>query len=132
LIWEIPVITRISKQAYDLAGIGPKDVRVMQCHDAFTSGEVFAIEECGICPNGEGARFVWEGKADINGKVPVNSDGGLIGRGHPVGATGLAQTGEIVRQMRGQAGPRQINPIPKVGLHHNVGVGGANVFVYKV
>ena len=122
-------IARLGREAYERAGAGPEDIRLCQVHDAFTSGEVFAVEELGFCPTGEGARFIWEGKTDIGGEKPVNTDGGLLGRGHPIGATGLAQIAEIVRQLRGEAGPRQVPGDPRVGLTHNVGVGGCNIFI---
>ena len=122
-------IARLGQEAYERAGAGPGDIKVCQVHDAFAPGEVFAVEELDFCPLGEGARFIWEGNADIGGKVGVNTDGGLLGRGHPIGATGLAQIIEIVHQLRGDAGPRQIPNDPKVGMTHNVGVGGCNVFI---
>jgi acetyl-CoA acetyltransferase len=124
-------VTRLAKEAYELAEVGPKDIKVAQVHDAFSPGEVFAIEELGFCGPGEGAQFVWDGKADITGEHPVNTDGGLESRGHPMGATGIAQMAEIVYQLRGTAGPRQIPGNPEVGLTHNVGIGGANVTVLK-
>jgi len=89
------------------------------------------VEELGFCKPGEGAQFIWDGKADIGGIKPVNTDGGLESRGHPMGATGIAQIAEIVRQLRGEAGPRQVPGDPKVGVTHNVGVGGCNIFVFK-
>ena len=124
-------ITRLSREAYERAGVGPEDIDVCQVHDAFSAGEIFAVEELGFCPSGEGGRYVWEGKADINGEHPVNTDGGLESRGHPMGATGIAQLIEIVRQLRGEAGPRQVPGEPKVGLTHNVGMGGCNVLIYS-
>jgi acetyl-CoA acetyltransferase len=122
---------RLAAEAYERAGLGPGDVDVAQVHDAFSPGEILAIESLGFCPQGEGGRFVWEGKADIGGQLPVNTDGGLESRGHPQGATGIAMLTEIVRQLRGEAGPRQVSGDPKVGLTHNVGVGGCNVFILK-
>lgn len=123
-------IARLGHEAYERAGVGPEDINVCQVHDAFTPGEVFAVEELEFCPLGEGARFIWEGKADIGGEHPVNTDGGLLGRGHPIGATGIAQIAEIVHQLRGEAGPRQVPGDPKVGLTHNVGVGGCNILIF--
>ena len=122
-------IDRLAREAYERAGVGPEDIDVCQVHDAFSPGEVFAVEELGFCPLGEGGRYIWEGKANIEGEHPVNTDGGLESRGHPMGATGIAQLAEIVWQLRGDAGPRQVPNNPKVGLTHNVGVGGCNVFV---
>jgi len=124
-------IARLAKEAYALADVGPKEINVAQVHDAFSPGEVFAIEELGFCGQGEGGQFVWDGKADIDGEHPVNTDGGLESRGHPMGATGIAQMAEIVYQLRGDAGPRQIPGDPKVGLTHNVGIGGCNITVLK-
>lgn len=124
-------IARLAREAYELAEIGPEDIDVCQVHDAFAPGEVFAVEELGFCAPGEGGKFIWEGKADIDGKHPVNTDGGLESRGHPMGATGIAQMAEIVWQLRGKAGPRQVPDDPKVGLTHNVGIGGCNIFVLK-
>lgn len=124
-------IEELGKEAYERAGIGPEDIKICQVHDAFTPGEVFAVEELNFCPKGEGARFIWEGNCDIGGKIPVNTDGGLLGRGHPIGATGLAQVAEIVRQLRGEAGQRQVPGNPRAGLTHNVGVGGCNIFIFN-
>jgi acetyl-CoA acetyltransferase len=123
-------IARLGREAYERAGVGPEDIRVCQVHDAFSAGEVFAVEELGFCKSGEGAQFIWDGKADIGGEKPVNTDGGLLGRGHPIGATGIAQIAEIVHQLRGEAGQRQVPNDPKVGMTHNVGVGGCNVFIF--
>ncbi len=124
-------IDRIANEAYERAGVGPEDIRVAQVHDAFSSGEIFAIEDLRFAPVGEGGKFIWEGKADIDGTVAINTDGGLESRGHPQGATGIAMLVEIVRQLRGEAGLRQVPGDPKVGLQHNVGVGGCNIFIYK-
>jgi acetyl-CoA acetyltransferase len=124
-------VARLAREAYEMAEIGPKDVNVVQCHDAFSPGEVFAIEELGLCPVGEGGRYVWEGKANIDGQVGVNTDGGLESRGHPMGATGIAQLYELVQQLRGTAGPRQVSNKPRIGVAHNVGVGGANILILK-
>jgi acetyl-CoA acetyltransferase len=123
-------IARLGREAYERAGVGPEDIRLCQVHDAFSAGEVFAVEELGFCQSGEGAQFIWDGKADISGEKPVNTDGGLLGRGHPIGATGLAQVAEIIHQLRGEAGQRQVPNDPKVGMTHNVGVGGCNVFIF--
>lgn len=124
-------IEKVSKEAYERASVGPEDIDVAQVHDAFSAGEVFAVEELGFCALGEGGQFIWDGKADIGGEKPVNTDGGLESRGHPMGATGIAQAIEIVHQLRGEAGPRQIPGDPKVGIQHNVGIGGCNVLIYK-
>jgi acetyl-CoA acetyltransferase len=108
--------------------MGPEDVDVAQCHDAFTPGEVLTVEKLGFCKEGEGGVFVWEGNTEITGKKPMNTDGGLLSRGHPMGATGGAMITEIVRQLRGEAGPRQVANA-KVGMIHNAGVGGIQVSI---
>ncbi len=122
-------LAELAQQAYERAGIGPDDVDVSQVHDAFAPGEVFAIESLGLAPQGEGARAVWEGQTEIAGEIPVNTDGGLLSRGHPVGATGGAMVTEIYRQLTGHAGPRQVPDDPSVGLVHNAGIGGMNVLL---
>jgi acetyl-CoA acetyltransferase len=121
----------LAQKVYAAAGIGPQDVDICQVHDAFTPGEILTIEELGLVPKGEGGRFVWEGGTEITGHLPVNTDGGLLSRGHPMGATGGAMIAEIVRQLRGQAGPRQVAE-PKVGLVQNAGIGGVNVLAFHM
>lgn len=124
-------VTRLAHQAFERAGVGPSDVGVTQVHDAFTPGEVLTIEELGYCRPGEGAELVLRGETDIQGRFPVNTDGGLISRGHPVGATGAAQAIELMRQLRGEAGTRQVPNQPKIGLQQNAGVGGVVVMIYE-
>jgi benzoylsuccinyl-CoA thiolase BbsB subunit len=125
-------VTRLARQAYERAGIGPEDVDVTQVHDAFSPGEVFTIEGLGLVDRGEGARAVWEGRTEIDGDIPVNTDGGLLSRGHPIGATGAAMVTEIFRQLTGEAGPRQVKSgDAKVGLIHNAGIGGINILLFK-
>jgi acetyl-CoA acetyltransferase len=113
-----------AKEAYELAGLGPEDLDLVETHDAFASAEISHYERLGLCGKGEGGRLIDEGVTAINGKIPVNPSGGLMSRGHPVGATALAQAAEIVWQLRGEAGPRQI-PHARVGLAHTLG-GGPN------
>lgn len=125
-------VARLARIAYERAGIGPQDVDVIQVHDAFTPGEIFTIEGLGLVPEGEGARAVWEGRTEITGDIPVNTDGGLLSRGHPIGATGAAMVTEIFRQLTGEAGPRQVKDgDARVGLIQNAGIGGMNVLVFK-
>jgi benzoylsuccinyl-CoA thiolase BbsB subunit len=118
-----------AERAYARAGIGPADVSVTQVHDAFTPGEILTIEELGYVPRGEGGPFVFEGGTEITGRCPVNTDGGLLSRGHPMGATGGAMITEVVRQLRGQAGARQVEGA-RVGLVQNAGIGGVNVLIF--
>jgi acetyl-CoA acetyltransferase len=112
--------------AYEQAGVGPNDLDIIEIHDAFSPAELQAYEEIGLCADGEGKRLIDEGKTEIGGEIPVNTSGGLASKGHPVGATGLAQIAEIVWQLRGEAGPRQVAGRnkrlgPVLGLTHNGG-----------
>ncbi len=122
-------LEQLADTAYERAGVGPEDVDVTQVHDAFSPGEIFSIESLGIARPGEGAAAVWEGRTEVNGDIPVNTDGGLLSRGHPIGATGGAMVTEIYRQLTGDGGARQVGNDPKVGLIHNAGIGGMNVLV---
>ena len=125
-------VERLSRQAYERAGIGPESVDVTQVHDAFSPGEIFVAEGLGLVARGEGARAVWEGRTEVGGDIPINTDGGLISRGHPIGATGAAMVTEIFRQLTGEAGARQVKDgKAKVGLIHNAGIGGVNILVFK-
>jgi acetyl-CoA acetyltransferase len=118
-----PEITlRGSKIAYEMAGLGPKDIDVVEVHDAFSIAELLYYEALGFCGHGEAPKLIDEGATGIDGRIPVNPSGGLISKGHPVGATGLAQLAEIVWQLRGQAGPRQVKDA-KVGMTHCTGGG---------
>ena len=116
---------RAAKQAYHRAGIGPQDVDVAELHNCFTIAEIVRSESLGLVPRGEGGRWVAEGKTVIGGEIPINPSGGLLAKGHPVGATGIAQVAEIVWQLRGEAADRQVEGAT-VGLTHNRGgiVGG--------
>jgi acetyl-CoA acetyltransferase len=114
------------KKVYEQAGLGPKDVQVCELHDCFTSNEILSYEALGLCKEGEAEKFVWEGKNTYGGQVVTNPSGGLLSKGHPLGATGVAQCTELVWQLRGQAEKRQV-PKAKVALQHNLGLGGACV-----
>ncbi|NPA22442.1 MAG: thiolase domain-containing protein [Candidatus Micrarchaeota archaeon] len=118
-----------AQQAYKQANIGPEDIDVAEVHDAFTVGEVLAIEGLGFFKYGEGAKAAREGLTTFGGKVVVNTSGGLKAAGHPVGATGLKQAYEIVTQLRGKAGERQVKDA-QYGLTHNVGGSGATAVVH--
>jgi len=99
---------RAAKRAYEVAGVGPEDIDVMEVHDATAFGEISQLESLGFCPPGEGGIMAERGETALDGKIPVNPSGGLISRGHPIGASGLAQIYELVTQLRGEAGKRQI------------------------
>jgi benzoylsuccinyl-CoA thiolase BbsB subunit len=109
-----------AKEAYEMAGCGPEDIDVCELHDAFTYSELSHYEELGFCSYGEGGRYIDEGGAEIGGERAVNPSGGLLAKGHPISATGVAQIAELIWQLRGEAGERQ-HPGAKVGLAHTAG-----------
>ena len=113
-------------QAYDEARISPDDLGVVELHDAFTIEELLYVEAMGLCGEGEGARMITSGEADIDGRCAISASGGLLAMGHPIGPTGVGQVAEITRQLRGEAGVRQ-QPDARVGLAHMVGVGAVGV-----
>lgn len=113
-------------QAYDAAGVSPEDIRVVELHDCFTTNEVISYEALGLTPEGTAEKFVSDGDNTYGGRVVTNPSGGLLSKGHPLGATGLAQCAELTWQLRGQAGPRQVDDVT-VALQHNIGLGGAAV-----
>jgi acetyl-CoA acetyltransferase len=113
-------------QVYEQAGIGPEEVDVIELHDCFTTNEVLTYEALGLCKEGEAERLIWDGDNTYGGKWVVNPSGGLLSKGHPLGATGVAQCAELVWQLRGQAEARQVERA-RVGLQHNLGLGGACV-----
>jgi benzoylsuccinyl-CoA thiolase BbsB subunit len=118
-----PEITvRGAKEAFEEAGLGPDDIDVAEVHDAFSIAELLYYEAFGFCPRGEGAALLESGATKLGGRIPINPSGGLLAKGHPVGATGAAQVVEIVRQLRGEAGARQVAGA-KVGLSHATGGG---------
>jgi acetyl-CoA acetyltransferase len=116
--WETDY--RCARGAYEQAGIGPAELDLVECHDAFSIAEIMHYEALGLCALGEGGRFVESGAAALGGSMPVNVSGGLLSRGHPVAATGLAQIAEVTLQLRGQAGARQVAGV-RVGLAHCMG-----------
>lgn len=111
---------RCAREAYEIAGIGPEDLSIVECHDASAPAEILAYEALGLCPTGEGGRLVAAGATTIGGRIPVNTSGGLLRKGHPVGATGIAQIVELTEQIQGRAGDRQVDNA-RVGLAHNGG-----------
>jgi len=118
-----------SKMAYKQAKIRSKDVDVAEVHDCFTIAEILAIEDLGFFRKGEGGKAVEEGLTEIDGTIPINTSGGLKAKGHPVGATGVAQIAEIVMQLRGEADKRQVKDA-EIGLTHNIGGSGASCVVH--
>jgi len=117
---ENDISERASKTAYEISGLGPKDIHVAEVHDATAFGELYQTEKLGFCAEGEGGIFAESGATAIDGKLPVNPSGGLISRGHPIGASGLAQIYELVTQLRGEADKRQVNN-PCIAMAENGG-----------
>ncbi len=115
-----------AKAVYEKAGLGPEDVQVVELHDCFTANEILTYEALGLCPEGGAEKFVWDGDNTYGGKYVTNPSGGLLSKGHPLGATGVAQCTELVWQLRGTADKRQVEGA-KVALQHNLGLGGACV-----
>jgi acetyl-CoA acyltransferase len=115
-----PAATRASQRAFQIAGVTPRDLDVLEVHDASAPAEIMIYEELGLCPEGEGGRLIDEGVTQLGGRQPVNTSGGLLAKGHPVGATGVAQIAEIYWQLKGEAGGRQVEGA-KVGLTENGG-----------
>jgi len=124
----LPSAEAAASQAYEMAGVGPEDIKIAQVHDCFTIAEIMAYEDLGFCKKGEGGKFISERQSYLDGKTPVNVDGGLKAKGHPIGATGISQTYEIAKQLRGEAGERQVSEAD-IGLTHNVGGIGQYCFV---
>ena len=117
---------RAAKAVYEQTGLGPEDVQVIELHDCFSTNELITYESLGLCEPGEGGRLIDEDQVTYGGKWVVNPSGGLLSKGHPLGATGLAQCAELVWQLNGMAEKRQVEGA-RVGLQHNVGLGGACV-----
>jgi acetyl-CoA C-acetyltransferase len=125
----LPSAQEAARQAYQQAGITARHIKVAEVHDCFTIAEIMAYEDLGFCNKGEGGRFIAEKCSYIGGPTPVNVDGGLKAKGHPIGATGVSMACEIVSQLRGDCGQRQV-PDADVGLTHNVGGIGQYCFVH--
>ncbi len=115
-----------ARQVYEQAGIAPQDVDVVELHDCFAQNELITYEALGLCPEGGAEKFVMDGDNTYGGQFVTNPSGGLLSKGHPLGATGLAQCTELVQQLRGQAGARQVSDA-RLALQHNLGLGGACV-----
>ncbi|MHA1849794.1 MAG: thiolase domain-containing protein [Candidatus Thorarchaeota archaeon] len=131
---SIPGAKRAADAAYKMAGVGPNDIDMAQVHDCFTIAELIAYEDCGFAEPGKGRELVENKEIYHDGRIPINCDGGLKSKGHPLGATGVSMTYEIMKQMRGEAEnqSRQIDDV-KLGLAHNVGQSGqfVNVFIFE-
>jgi acetyl-CoA acetyltransferase len=122
---DVNTCTRLaSKKAYEMAGIGPEDVNLVELHDCFATAEILHYENLFLCGEGEAGRMIDTGATALGGKVPVNVSGGLLSKGHPLGATGIANIYEVSTHLRGEAGQRQV-PNAKIGLTHVIGLGSA-------
>ncbi|MGC8491683.1 MAG: thiolase family protein [Syntrophobacteraceae bacterium] len=120
---DLDIAVRLSRQAYDIAGVGPSDMDLAEMHDATAYGELHQCESLGFCPIGEGGPYAESGATTLGGKMPVNTSGGLESRGHPIGASGLGMIHELVTQLRHEAGPRQVEGA-RLALGEN---GGGNI-----
>ena len=118
-----------SRNAYKMAGLGPKDIDLVEVHDCFSINGLLAVEDLGFVEKGKGGIAIEEGMTELDGKIPVNPSGGLKARGHPLGATGIAQAAEIVWQLRGEAGKRQVDGA-QIGMTHNIGGTGGTAAVH--
>jgi acetyl-CoA acetyltransferase len=125
-VWGFQLVRDTARAAYEKAGIGVADATVFEVHDAFTIGEIATTEALGLAETGGGGELVSSGQTTIGGRTPVNPSGGLLSRGHPLGATGLAQIAEIVWQLRGDAGERQVEQ-PRVGVVETMGGGVSGI-----
>lgn len=116
-------VTRIcAKRAYEAAGLGPEDLALVELHDCFATAEIVHYENLGLCPDGQAGRLIDSGETALGGRIPVNASGGLLSKGHPLGATGIANLYEIAQHLRGEAGARQVHGA-QIGLTHVVGGG---------
>lgn len=122
---DVNTCTRAAaKKAYETAGVGPGDIQLVELHDCFATAEILHYENLGLCKDGEAGRLIDSGATTIGGRIPVNLSGGLLSKGHPLGATGIANIYEISTHLRGEAGKRQV-PNARLGLTHVIGLGSA-------
>ncbi|HLG00913.1 MAG TPA: thiolase domain-containing protein [Acidimicrobiia bacterium] len=128
----LPATVAASQRAYDMAGLGPADIDMAEVHDCFTITEILDIEDLGFVEKGKGGRAVLDGETALDGRIPINTSGGLLAKGHPIGATGVAQITECWWQLREEAGDRQVALRNGVALQHNVGGRGSGVSVVNI
>ena len=129
---DVPAATTLAaRAAFDEAGLGPADLDVVEAQDTDAARELLSYEELGLCPRGDAAKLLEDGATELGGRLPVNVSGGLLSKGEPLGASALGQLVELVRQLRGQAGPRQVEGA-RMALAHTVGRGAnASVVILK-
>jgi acetyl-CoA acetyltransferase len=122
---DVNSCTRLAaKQAYEMAGVGPDDIDLVELHDCFATAEILHYENLGLCADGEAGRLIDEGETALGGRVPVNVSGGLLSKGHPLGATGIANIYEVSTHLRGEGGKRQVEGA-RIGMTHVIGLGSA-------
>ena len=122
---DVNTVTRIAaEKAYEMAGVDPDDIDLIELHDCFATAEILHYENLGICADGEAARLIDERETELGGRIPVNVSGGLLSKGHPLGATGIANIYEVSTHLRGEAGERQVQGAD-IGLTHVIGLGSA-------
>jgi len=122
---DVNAVTRLAaKSAYEMAGLGPEDLDLVELHDCFATAEILHYENLGLCADGEGGHLIDSGQTALGGRIPVNVSGGLLSKGHPLGATGIANVYEICTQLREEAGKRQVAGA-RIGITHVVGLGSA-------
>ena len=122
---DVNTCTRLAaKKAYEMAGVGPDDIDLIELHDCFATAEILHYENLGICADGEAGRLIDNGETALGGRIPVNVSGGLLSKGHPLGATGIANIYEVATHLRGEAGKRQVEGA-RIGLTHVIGLGSA-------
>ena len=122
---DVSTCTRIAaKAAYEQAGLGPDDIDLVELHDCFATAEILHYENLGLCADGEAGRLIDDGEVELGGRVPVNVSGGLLSKGHPLGATGIANIYEVATHLRGEAGKRQVEGA-RLGMTHVIGLGSA-------
>lgn len=125
VMFDANSVTRLAaQQAYEMAGLGPEDLHLVELHDCFATAELLHYENLGLCAEGEAGRLIDSGATALGGRIPVNVSGGLLSKGHPIGATGVANMVEIVMHLRGEAGERQVEGA-RIGLSHVLGFGAA-------
>jgi acetyl-CoA acyltransferase len=122
---DVNSCTRLAvKQAYEMAGVGAKDINLIELHDCFATAEILHYENLGICKDGEAGMMIDTGAVALGGRIPVNVSGGLLSKGHPLGATGIANIYEVCTHLRGEAGKRQVQGA-RIGMTHVIGLGSA-------
>jgi acetyl-CoA acyltransferase len=122
---DVNAVTRIAaKQAYEMAGVGPEDISLVELHDCFATAEILHYENLGLCKDGEAGRMIDDGEVALGGRIPVNVSGGLLSKGHPLGATGIANIYEVSTHLRGEGDKRQVEGA-RLGMTPVIGLGSA-------